>query len=161
MTLSRLFFIAVLVGTVGVIGCGNDGGGTAGSGGTGGTGGTGGSGGTTGEGCEDPDTFCADCPAGAATDDCKQDVGICNQFDPPSRCEACINATNPGCDGAGGTSGTGGSTGEGCADADTVCDGCAEGQPLNDCQADVALCNQFDPPSRCQACIDQTNPECQ
>ena len=49
MKLSKLFLMAMLVGTLAVIGCDSDTG-TGGSGGSGGSGGTGGGGGTAGEG---------------------------------------------------------------------------------------------------------------
>lgn len=172
MKLSNLFLMAVMVGSLAVLGCGNDGGSAAGSGGSAGSGGTAGDGGSSGGNCANADEICADCASGTPTDDCRQDVALCNTAGRVEVCQFCVDATEPGCDGAGGsggaagsggsagsggTAGSGGSSGKDCADADELCAGCAEGPPLNDCRNDVMLCNQLD---RCQECIDTNPPGC-
>jgi len=86
MKVSGLFWAGVLVGTLAIVGCGDDG-----------TGGTAGTGGMTGEGCADADVLCAGCADGPQLNDCRNDVMLCNQADPVSRCETCIAESNPGC----------------------------------------------------------------
>lgn len=114
MKLSKLFVVALMVGSLGVLGCGDDDGGTAGSGGNGtagsggngtagsggngtaGSGGSAGSGGTNGAVCPaDADILCANC-TGQQLNDCRADVFACNAF-PLAACETCIEDSDPGC----------------------------------------------------------------
>ena len=98
MKLSKLFVVALTVGSLAVLGCGDDDGGTAGSGGNGtaGSGGSAGSGGTNGAVCPaDADILCANC-TGQQLNDCRADVFACNAF-PLAACETCIEDSDPGC----------------------------------------------------------------
>ena len=94
MRLTKLFVMAVLVGSVAVIGCSEDENG--GTGGTAGSGGTAGTGGTAGDG------------GGGGADPCTG--GFCDSDETRKQaCEASIDCCNTRCaDGAGGAGGAGG-----------------------------------------------------
>ena len=146
MKLSRLFVIAMLVGTVGAFGCSDDDGGTGGTAGTGG--GAGGTGGTAGTGGGAGGT-------GGSTDAC---VGpLCDASEPKAACNAMIEECNAtaevdltpeqcdevgnavfcteGAGGTGGNGGNGGTAGGGGTGGDLGCDVLA-------CEADTALKEQ-------------------
>jgi hypothetical protein len=92
MKLSKLFMIALLVGTMGVIGCGDETTGTGGMTGTGGTGGTGGF---------DFDTACDRglcLQSDVLKAECETLVAAC-RTEPPANQDECIIVITEKCDG--------------------------------------------------------------
>jgi hypothetical protein len=150
MNVSRLFVIAMLVGTVGVFGCSDDENGTGGTGG--GTGGTGGgTGGTGGGGTGGTDDACVGplCNQPAPKEACNELIGECNtavQLDiPEETCDLIGNQVF--CEeGAGGNGGNGGNGGSGDPDPEVICDvlGCqTDGTLKAKCEVAVQFCIDY------------------